>query len=287
MTATPTPVAGTARGMARYAAIDGYRGFFVVLVLLYHVGVTQLAGGWIGINHFFVFSGFLIARMLIKEHSKTGRIDPIRFYRRRIRRIVPAMLVLVMAVLVHSWIFETAAKRREYGGDSFATLGFFLNWRLVTRSDAYFELFGHPSPLRHAWTLSVEEQFYLVAPLLLLLICRATRSRAASGRASRSGWPASQRCGPRTSATTASPTRRASTTAPTPARRPSWSGWRWGSSWARTNAAVNRDRSGAPSRTYWPGWGSSPRCPPSSSSLPRRPGSTTTAGCCSSRSRRP
>ncbi|UIJ33821.1 acyltransferase family protein [Allobranchiibius sp. GilTou73] len=163
--------------MARYAAIDGYRGFFVVLVLLYHVGVTQLAGGWIGINHFFVFSGFLIARMLIKEHSKTGRIDPIRFYRRRIRRIVPAMLVLVIAVLVHSWIFETAAKRKEYGGDSFATLGFFLNWRLVTRSDAYFELFGHPSPLRHAWTLSVEEQFYLVAPLLLLLICMATRSR--------------------------------------------------------------------------------------------------------------
>ena len=177
MTATPTPVSATARGLARYAAIDGYRGFFVVLVLLYHVGVTQLAGGWIGINHFFVFSGFLIARMLIKEYSRTHSISPIRFYRRRIRRIVPAMVVLVLAVLAHTWLFEAAPDRKEFGGDSFATLGFFLNWRLVGRDDAYFELFGHPSPLRHAWTLSVEEQFYLVAPLLLLLVCRLTRSR--------------------------------------------------------------------------------------------------------------
>lgn len=145
--------------------------------MLYHVGVTKLAGGWIGINHFFVFSGFLIARMLIKEHSKTGRIDALRFYRRRIRRIVPAMVALVLAVVVHSWIFETAANRKQFGGDAFATLGFFLNWRLVTRFDAYFDLFGHPSPLRHAWTLAVEEQFYVIAPLLLLLVCMATRSR--------------------------------------------------------------------------------------------------------------
>lgn len=163
----------------RYDAIDGYRGLFVVLVMLYHVGVTSLVGGWVGINHFFVFSGFLITRMLVKQFGRDGRIDILDFYRRRVRRIVPAMLVLVIAVLIQAALFADSVDRKQIGGDSVATLGFFLNWRLISRGDAYFALFGHPSPLRHAWTLSVEEQFYVAAPLLLILVCWLVRSRPA------------------------------------------------------------------------------------------------------------
>ncbi|KNX37259.1 acyltransferase family protein [Luteipulveratus halotolerans] len=165
-------------GQARYAAVDGYRGFFVVLVVLFHLGVSRLAGGWIGINHFFVFSGFLIARILISEHARTGRISAVAFYVRRLRRVVPAMLVLVAAVLVATLAFGEGAQRRLWGGDAAATLGFFLNWRLADRNDAYFDQFGAPSPLRHAWTLSIEEQFYVVVPFAVLAICMLVRRRA-------------------------------------------------------------------------------------------------------------
>ena len=171
------PRSAPPKSLARYAAIDGYRGLFVVLVMLYHFGVTSLVGGWVGINHFFVFSGFLIARMLVKEQSRTGRIDAIWFYVRRARRILPPLLILVAAVVVHTAVVEQPAQRKQFGGDAFATLGFFLNWRLAGRSDAYFDMFGDPSPLRHCWTLAVEEQFYVVAPFLILGICLLTRSR--------------------------------------------------------------------------------------------------------------
>jgi len=170
-------VGSTPRSRARYAAIDGYRGLFVILVMLYHFGVTALAGGWVGINHFFVFSGFLISRLLVKEHARTGRISALRFYIRRARRILPAMFVLVLAVVVHTALTGSLAQKKQYGGDAFATLGFFLNWRLISRNDQYFDMFSSPSPLRHCWTLAVEEQFYVLAPFILLAVCVLVRRR--------------------------------------------------------------------------------------------------------------
>lgn len=165
------------KGSGRYAAMDGYRGLFVLLVIAYHFGVTGLVGGWVGINHFFVFSGFLIARILVKERRRYGDIDVLGFYRRRARRVLPAMFALVAAVLVHTALFDAPQQKSQFGGDAFATLGFFLNWRLISRDDAYFDQFGNPSPLRHAWTLSVEEQFYVVVPFLILLVALLVRRR--------------------------------------------------------------------------------------------------------------
>ena len=168
----------TSTGASRLAALDGYRGLFVVLVLLYHFGVTALVGGWVGINHFFVFSGYLITRLLISERARRGRIDVVRFYRRRAERLLPALVVVCTAVLV-SGLFAGSAHRHRDAGDVLATLFFVQNWRLVSLEDAYFEQVGNPSLLRHAWTLGVEEQFYLLVPALvglLFLLFRTSRT---------------------------------------------------------------------------------------------------------------
>lgn len=161
-------------------AIDGYRGLFVILVMLFHFGVTSLAGGWVGINHFFTFSGYLIGGILIRQWQRRGRIDVIGFYLRRARRIVPAMTLLVVAVLVHTLLVDEG-DRPQTAGDAFATLTFWQNWRLVARDDQYFDLLGEPSPLRHVWTLGVEEQFYLLAPFIvgLVMLVRGRYARTA------------------------------------------------------------------------------------------------------------
>lgn len=170
----------TSAGAQRLAALDGYRGLFVTLVLLYHFGVTALVGGWVGINHFFVFSGYLITRLLISERAKTGTIDIVRFYKRRAERLIPALLVLCTAVLA-SGLFVGSANRHRDAGDVLASLFFVQNWRLISQDDAYFEQVGNPSPLRHAWTLGVEEQFYLLVPLLVLVLVALFR-RSRTGR---------------------------------------------------------------------------------------------------------
>lgn len=172
-----TSVLKTSTGAARLPALDGFRGIFVTLVLLYHFGVTQLVGGWVGINHFFVFSGYLIARILLSERAKHGSIDVRAFYRRRAERLLPALLVLLAAVLVHSVVATSPGERHQTAGDTLASLFFVQNWRLVARGDAYFDMLGDPSPLRHLWTLGVEEQFYLIVPWLLMGLFVLLRGR--------------------------------------------------------------------------------------------------------------
>jgi peptidoglycan/LPS O-acetylase OafA/YrhL len=168
-------------------AMDGFRGLFVLFVIAFHFGATFLSGGWIGINHFFVFSGFLIGKLLVKEFYRTGTVQAVRFYIRRFRRIMPALTFLVVAVLIHSWIFKSGDPEQD-AGDGFASLTFWLNWRLIARDDQYFDLFGQTPALRHVWTLAVEEQFYIIIPFLILAVfivfkTRMTRFLAFAGLA--------------------------------------------------------------------------------------------------------
>lgn len=161
-------------------ALDGIRGYLMVAFLLWHVGVLPfLPGLWIAMNLFFILSAFLITRLLLAEHRRFGDISVSGFYVRRVRRLAPALLVMLGAVTLDGLFFAPAVERMNLKGDIVASLFYVMNWRLVLRDDPYFDEFSHPSITRHAWSLSVEEQFYLVIALVLVLVIARLRSRLA------------------------------------------------------------------------------------------------------------
>lgn len=158
-------------------ALDGIRGVAMVTFMAFHFGVSWLQGAWVGINLFFVLSGFLIVRLLLEERVTYGDISVVSFYRRRMRRLLPGLFLLLGTLAVYGLLFAEDNVRRAMRGDILATLGYVMNWRLIVRDDQYFEMFGNPSFLRHAWTLAVEEQFYLVAPFLVGALVLLLRQR--------------------------------------------------------------------------------------------------------------
>ncbi|MTB86873.1 acyltransferase family protein [Aeromicrobium senzhongii] len=159
----------------RVTALDGIRGGFMLLFMLYHLGVPGLDGAWTGLSLFFVLSAYLITRLLLRERRRFGGVDVPGFYRRRARRLMPALILLLLALGVCGLLVADEFARRQLRGDMLASLGFVMNWRLVLDADQYFSTFGSPSLLRHAWTLSVEEQFYLCVPLLLAILALMRR----------------------------------------------------------------------------------------------------------------
>lgn len=163
----------------RNPAFDGFRGFAMLVLMAAHFGGKDLfPGAWLGINFFLVYSGFIIVYLMMVEQHTTGRIDVIRFYRRRAKRLLPAMFVLLLVLGFWALIMAEDYVRRGMRGDILATLGYVMNWRLILTSDDYFVQWGTPSLLRHAWTLSVEEQFYLIAPFIVIALFRWVQSRA-------------------------------------------------------------------------------------------------------------
>jgi peptidoglycan/LPS O-acetylase OafA/YrhL len=149
-------------------ALDGVRAVAVIGVLLYHAGVGGLPGGFLGVDAFFVLSGFLITSLLLTEYAAHGRIRLGAFWLRRARRLLPALLlVLVVTVLCYRTVLagEDLTLLR---GDALAALLYVANWRMIYRGDDYFALTATPSPLQHTWSLGIEEQFYLLWPLLLI-----------------------------------------------------------------------------------------------------------------------
>ena len=157
-----------ARPKSRYIpALDGLRTLAVVAVVLYHLNLTWAQGGLLGVTIFFVLSGYLITRLLLNEVAKTGRIDLKSFWIRRIRRLVPAVVTVVVVACALCTVFNHVmlTKMRP---DILPSLLFFNNWWQIAQNVSYFNALGDPSPLTHFWSLAIEEQFYLVWPPLLL-----------------------------------------------------------------------------------------------------------------------
>lgn len=155
------------RPKSRYIpALDGLRTLAVVAVVLYHLNLTWAQGGLLGVTIFFVLSGYLITRLLLNEVAKTGRIDLKSFWIRRIRRLFPAVVTVVVVTCALCTIFNHVmlTKMRP---DILPSLLFFNNWWQIAQDISYFNALGDPSPLTHFWSLAIEEQFYLIWPPLL------------------------------------------------------------------------------------------------------------------------
>ena len=148
--------------------VAGLRAVAVGLVLIYHAGVAFLPGGFVGVDVFFVISGFLITRQLVDEIGRTGRVSLAGFYARRAKRILPAATVVLVATAVATWLFVSRERWSDIGGDLLASALYVVNWRFADRAVDYLAIDVDPSPLQHFWSLAVEEQFYLVWPLLII-----------------------------------------------------------------------------------------------------------------------
>ncbi|GIU87519.1 MAG: membrane protein [Acidimicrobiia bacterium] len=166
----------TPAGDLRYMpALDGLRAAAVVAVLLYHADVPWAAGGYLGVDAFFVLSGFLITSLLLAEHDRTGRIDLAAFWARRARRLLPALALVVAAVAAYAAFVARPVELPGLRADALATLGYAANWHQILSEQSYFEQYASPSPLRHTWSLAIEEQFYLLWPLFVLGVLRLRR----------------------------------------------------------------------------------------------------------------
>lgn len=161
----------------RVPGLDGLRAVAVVAVLLFHLRMEYASGGFLGVSLFFTLSGYLITRLLLDEHRASGAISLRNFWARRLRRLMPAAFValgLITIVALTSDVFQSATLR----GDLWAALGYVANWRFMSASTSYADLFvSAPSPVLHFWSLAIEEQFYFVFPILLLALLRRNRSR--------------------------------------------------------------------------------------------------------------
>jgi peptidoglycan/LPS O-acetylase OafA/YrhL len=148
----------------------------VIAVLWYHVGLPGMSGGFVGVDIFFVISGFLITGLLLREHETSGRIDLRHFYSRRMRRILPAVLATIAATMVVAALVLAPLQMPSIAQDGAASALSLGNMRFALESSDYFAA-TDPSPFRHLWSLGVEEQFYLVWPALLILAFRVFRTR--------------------------------------------------------------------------------------------------------------
>ncbi len=153
----------------RLPGLDGLRGIAVLAVIIYHADVSLLVGGFLGVDVFFVLSGFLITTLLINELTETNTVDRARFYMRRIRRLMPALfLVLFFSVLVSGlFVLDAAYHVRR---DLPWAITFVLNWSYLFFEQSYFVNISRPPLLQHLWSLSVEEQFYVVWPIMLIAL---------------------------------------------------------------------------------------------------------------------
>ncbi|WP_164477841.1 acyltransferase family protein [Nocardioides pantholopis] len=157
--------------------IEGLRAIAIGTVLLYHAGLPWVPGGFVGVDVFFVISGFLITSLMVREVDRTGRISLPAFWARRARRLLPAGTLVLAFCAVLTWLVLPVTSRREFGGDIVSAATYVVNWRLAYREVDYLNADLGPSPVQHFWSLAVEEQFYLVWPCLLAALVLLARAR--------------------------------------------------------------------------------------------------------------
>ncbi len=145
-------------------------------VLFFHAN-GLLRGGYLGVDLFFVLSGFLITSILLAEHRARGAIDLKMFWVRRSRRLLPALLALMPAVALYAKVLASPSELGRIRSDALATLAYVANWSAVFARRSYWEMFAAPSPLEHTWSLAIEEQFYVVWPLVVAGVLRLARAR--------------------------------------------------------------------------------------------------------------
>jgi len=161
-------------GLPYVAGLDGLRALAVMTVVFFHLGWSRVPGGPFGVSLFFTLSGYLITQLMISDHARTGRIDLKHFWSRRLRRLAPGSIVVVLAVTVLALAGVFTGERLR--GDLLATIGYGANWRFATEGTTYAQLFeSNASPLLHFWSLAIEEQFYVVFPLLMAVLMRWKR----------------------------------------------------------------------------------------------------------------
>ena len=156
--------------------LDGFRALAVTCVFMYHGGVAGATGGFLGVDAFFVLSGYLITRLLVSEWEASGSIALVAFWLRRARRLLPALLLMLFAVAIYTDLFASPQILHQIRTGGLATLGYVANWNAILSTQGYFGQATLPSPLLHTWSLAIEEQFYWVWPLVLIVLLRWRKS---------------------------------------------------------------------------------------------------------------
>jgi peptidoglycan/LPS O-acetylase OafA/YrhL len=176
---TTTPSSTVSHAYRAY--LDGLRSIAVYLVLLFHTGLGWAKGGFIGVDLFFVLSGFLVTTVLLDEIDRTGRLRVGRFYARRVRRLLPAAVVAVVLTAAAFTVIWTVVRRAEIVDDAQSALLYFANWHFLAETGDYFATDVDKSPYLHFWSLAIEEQFYIVFPVLLVALSRLGRKALLTG----------------------------------------------------------------------------------------------------------
>jgi peptidoglycan/LPS O-acetylase OafA/YrhL len=152
-------------------SVDGLRAVAVIAVLLYHLGIDWIPGGFLGVDLFFVISGYVITGLILDSIERSGGLDLRAFYLSRVRRLLPALIAMVIFTTIYIGVYAPETVRRFLGDLPYVFSGT-MNWALVNRQQDYFEAIGRPPLLQHTWSLAVEAQFYLIWPLVLLFVLR-------------------------------------------------------------------------------------------------------------------